>query len=194
METRTNAYWITAFAAYLTRRFPDRATTKHYVSDLQIFVRAQPKPLVSVTRADIDAFVDAERARGCAPATVKRRAASLTTFFAFLADELGEPQRPNPVCMRRHAGRQPQFLPRDLSDQEVAAFLAVLATLRDQAMVCLMLYAGLRVGEIASLRSIDLTLADDPRELIRLRVLGKGRKERLVYLTPTHAQPLQAFL
>lgn len=194
METRTNADWITAFAAYLTRRFPNRATTKHYVSDLQIFVRAQPKHLATVTRADIDAFVDAERARGCAPATVKRRAASLTTFFAFLADELGEPQRPNPVCMRRHAGRQPQLLPRDLADHEVAAFLAVLATLRDQALVCLMLYAGLRVGEVATLRPLDLTLPDDPEQLIRLRVLGKGRKERLVYLTPTHAEPLRAFL
>lgn len=96
--------------------------------------------------------------------------------------------------MRRHAGRQPQLLPRDLADDEVTAFLAAIDLLRDQAMVSLMLYAGLRVGEVASLRPVDLTLPDEPHELIRLRVLGKGRKERLVYLTPTYAQPLRAFL
>ncbi len=118
MDTRTNDDWISAFAASLSRRFPDRATTKHDVNDLQIFVRAQPKPLTSVTRAAIDAFVDGERARDGAPATVKRRTATLVTFFAFLAEELDEPQRPNSVNMRRHAGRQPQLLPRDRADQD----------------------------------------------------------------------------
>ncbi|MDW8215948.1 MAG: site-specific integrase, partial [Roseiflexaceae bacterium] len=101
MDTRTNAAWITAFAAYLTRRFPGRATTKHYVNDMQIFVRAQPKPLPTVTRADIDAFVDAEHACGCAPATVKRCVAALIAFFAFLAEELDDPARINPASMRR---------------------------------------------------------------------------------------------
>lgn len=194
MDIQTNDTWIAAFAAYLRRRFPDRATTKHYVNDMQIFVRTQPKPLPDVTRADIDAFVDAERARGCAPATVKRRAASLTTFFAFLAEELDEPARINPVCMRRHAGRQPQLLPRDLADAEVHAFLAIIDVVRDLAMVCLMRYAGLRVGEVVTLQRADLTIPDDPADLIRLRVMGKGRKERIVYLLRTGFAPLHAYL
>lgn len=194
MDTRTNDDWIAAFAAYLARRFPDRTTTKHYVNDLQLFVRAQPKPLPAVTRADIDAFVDAERARGCAPATVKRRVATLTTFFAFLAEELDDPTRPNPVSMRRHAGRQPHLLPRDLADHEVSSFLSAIDVLRDLAMVCLMLYAGLRVGEVAALHLADLTVPDDPQVLIRLRVLGKGRKERIVYLLRQGYQSLQAYL
>jgi site-specific recombinase XerD len=194
MDTRTHVDWIAAFAAYLTRRFPDRATTKHYVNDMQIFVRAQPKPLPDVTRADIDAFIDAEHARGCAPATVKRRAASLTTFFAFLAEELDEPTRINPVCMRRHAGRQPQHLPRDLTDLEVRAVLAVIDVVRDLAMVCLMLYAGLRVGEVVTLLRRDVTVPDDPTAPIRLRVMGKGRKERVVYLVRAAFQPVQTYL
>jgi integrase/recombinase XerD len=194
MDTRTNDDWIAAFAAYLRRRFPDRATTKHYVNDLQLFLRVQPKPLPLVTRADIDAFVDGERTRGCGPATVKRRVATLTTFFTFLAEELNDPARPNPVSMRRHAGRQPRLLPRDLADHEVSSFLTVIDVLRDLAMVCLMLYAGLRVGEVASLHLADLTVPDDPQELIRLRVLGKGRKERMVYLMRQGYQSLQAYL
>ena len=194
MDTRTNADWIAAFAAYLQRRFPDRATTKHYVSDMHLFIRHQPKPLPTITRSDIDAFVDAERARGCAPATVKRRAATLKTFFDFQSEELAEPQRPNPVTMRRHAGRQVRLLPRDLTDPEVTTFLAVIDDLRDLAMVCLMLYAGLRVGEVATLHSTDLTVPAEPQAPIRLRVLGKGRKERVVYLCPHGYQPLATYL
>lgn len=112
----TNADWIARFAADLERCFPNRSTAKHYVSDLRLFVADQAQPLTAVTSAQVEAFVDHQRAQGLAPATVKRRVAALKTFFAFLAAELGEPQRPNPVSMRRHAGRQPRRLPRDLSD------------------------------------------------------------------------------
>jgi len=194
METRTNAAWIAAFAAYLSRRFPGRSTTKHYVSDMQLFIQQYPRPLPTITRREIDAFVDAQHARTLAPATVKRRAAALKTFFDFLADELQQPQRPNPVQMRRHAGRQPHLVPRDLTDQEVAVFLAVVDNLRDRAMVALMLYAGLRVGEVAALHLADLTLSDDPQTPMRLRVLGKGRKERVVYLCAHGYQPLADYL
>lgn len=194
MPTRTNSEWCDAFAAYLSRRFPDRTTAKHYLSDVQIFLRFQPKPLPAVLRADIDAFIDAERARGCSPATVKRRAATLATFFAFLAVELAEPERPNPVIFRRHAGKQPRLLPRDLADHEVTAFLAVITDVRDVAMVSLMLYAGLRVGEVAALHLADLTVPDDSNELVRLRVLGKGRKERIVYLVRHGYAPLHDYL
>ena len=194
METWTNADWIAAFAAYLTRRFPGRSTAKHYVSDMQVFVQQHPQPLLTITRRDIDAFIDAQHARGLAPSTVKRRAAALKTCFAFLADELHQPQRPNPVQMRRHAGRQPHLLPRDLTDPEVTTFLFHVDDLRDRAMVYLMLYAGLRVGEVAGLTSADITLPDEQEAPIRLRVLGKGRKERIAYLCPHGYQPLADYL
>jgi site-specific recombinase XerD len=90
------------FAAYLRRRFPDRSTTKHYISDLHQFSATCTKPWTAVTCTDIDAFVDEQRQAGRASATVKRRVAALKTFFDFLAETLGEPQRLNPVSMRRH--------------------------------------------------------------------------------------------
>lgn len=194
MDTWTNADWIAAFAAYLTRRFPGRSTAKHYVSDMQLFVQQHPQPLLTITRRDIDAFIDAQHARGLAPSTVKRRAAALKTFFDFLAEELHQPQRPNPVQMRRHAGRQPHLLPRDLTDPEVASFLAVVDEVRDRAIVSLMLYAGLRVGEVATLHPADLTVSADPQAPVRLRVCGKGQKERIVYLCAHGYQPLADYL
>lgn len=79
MDTRPHPEWIAAFAAYLPRRFPDRTTSRHDVHDLQRFVHFQPTPLPSVTCADSAACVDAARTRGCAPATVNQRVATLTT-------------------------------------------------------------------------------------------------------------------
>lgn len=195
MDTNlTNAEWIERFEADLKRRFHDRSTAKHYVSDLRLFVADQPEPLAAITTARVDAFVDRQRAQGLAPATVKRRVAALKTFCDFLAETLGEPQRPNPVSMRRHAGRQPRLLPRDLTDSEVTRVLAVVDDQRDRAMIALMLYAGLRVGEVAALSAAAISEPSDPTALIRLRVLGKGRKERMVYLTRERYEPLARYL
>jgi len=173
MESLTNSEWILRFEADLKRRFPDRSTAKHYVSDLRIFVRYHPGPLIEVTTRDVDAFVDDQRAQGKAPATVKRRAAALKTFFDFLAQELQEPDRPNPVCMGRHAGRQPRHLPRDLSDAEVERLLKSTESTRDLAIISLMLYAGLRVGEVATLCREDIIESQDAQAPIRLRVRGQ---------------------
>ncbi|MFQ5343347.1 MAG: tyrosine-type recombinase/integrase [Anaerolineae bacterium] len=194
MKTRTNAEWIQQFEAYLKRRFPGRSTAKHYVSDLRLFVEHYSAPLMEVTIRDVDRFVDQQHSQGLAPATVKRRAAALKTFFDFLAEESGKPERSNPVTMRRHAGRQPRRLPRDLSNTEVEQLLKAVKKQRDLAMICLMLYAGLRVGEVQGLRQGDITIPEDPAAPVRLRVMGKGRKERVVYLCREGYRPLAAYL
>jgi hypothetical protein len=56
----------------------------------------------------------------------------------------------------------------------VEAFTAGLSTCRDRAMVLLMLLGGLRAAEVRSLR-----LADVDMGLRRVRVVGKGGKERI---------------
>lgn len=62
-----------------------------------------------------------------------------------------------------------------MTSEEVAAFVADLGTHRDRAMALGMLLGGLRAGEIRSLR-----LADVDMGLRRVRVVGKGGRERVV--------------
>lgn len=183
MNDKTDQEWVQRFGTYLERRFPDRSTATHYISDMQIFLRAKlTGSLLETKRADIDHFVDTQRCLGHAPATVKRRAASLKSFFDFVAEELEEPGRENPVSMRRHAGRQPEHLPRDLRDAEVKQLLEIVEEKRDLALIVVMLYAGLRVEEVINLTPADIEVPEDESQLVRLRVLGKRRKERMVYL------------
>jgi integrase/recombinase XerD len=194
MRNRTNQQWLEAFDTYLRRRYPGRTTAKHYVSDVRIFVKGDPGSVLTVTAVEIDSFVEEQRAQQRAVTTINRRVAALKTFFDFVGQELGEPERENPVSRRRHAARAPKYLPRDLSDQEVARFVAVVDTTRDKAMVALMLYAGLRVKEVTELRPIDITVPGKREEALRLRVMGKGRKERIVYLQRRVAGDLLTYL
>ena len=120
-HTLSNEQWLDNFHRYLLRRFSERSTPEHYLSDLNIFCRScSHKPLALVDKNDIDSFIDDQLIRGYAPSTRKRRAASLKTFFDFLLEELQLPLMQNPVSMRRHAGKQPKLLPRDLKDAQVA--------------------------------------------------------------------------
>ena len=182
------------FEQYLRRRFPERRTAVDYLSDVRQFAAFCPKAWREVTMLDLDAFVDQQRQQGLRPTTVKRRVAALKTFFDCLAEETGDLSWPNPVRFKRHAGKLPRPLPRDLSDEQVEQLWAVIRTPRDRAWFALLLRAGLRVGEVVTLQMADLLAPPQADRPARLRVCGKGQKERVVLLTADAWAVLQAWL
>jgi site-specific recombinase XerD len=141
--------------------------------------------------------VVALRRRGPAPATMNRRIAAVRGLFEHLV-MCGE-RADNPVPAARRASglrgqrkgmlghvagrsrsggrlvREPRRLPESLPADDVAVFLADLGTHRDRAVVLAMVLGGLRAAEARSLR-----LADVDMGLRRVRVVGKGGKERVV--------------
>jgi integrase/recombinase XerD len=168
---------------YLRRRSPDRSTALHYLSDLRQFQKFCVKPWADVTLTDIDAFVDVGQAQGWSVATRQRRVAALKVFFEFCAEETDTLDRPNPVQPARHAPRRGQRLPRDVGEETLLQLWAVIDHPRDQVWFTLMLRAGLRVGEVVRLKRADILAPATTSSPARLRVEGKGRKERVVCLT-----------
>lgn len=174
---------VAAFERYLQRRFPKRRTPLDYVSDIRQFRAVCSKPWREVTMHDMDAFVNQQQQAQLQASTIKRRVAALKTYFDFLAEDSGELARVNPVHFKRHAGKLPQRLPRDLPNDAVERIWAVITAPRDRAWFVLMLRAGLRVSEVVSLRLTDVLGPPQTGQPARLRVCGKGQKERVVWLT-----------
>lgn len=85
--------------------------------------------------------------------------------------------------------REPQRLPRALKRDEVTALLASLRTWRDRAIAGLMVFCGLRAGEVLSLEVDDVDVGSR-----WLRVTGKGGKERRVPLDVDVAGVIQTYL
>lgn len=182
------------YAQYLKRRYGDRSTPIHYLCDLGLFIQeVGPKAPKDVTVADMDQFVDSQVEQGLKPSTINRRVASLHTFFEFLASETPDEPWRNPVNHRRHSLKEGELLPRDASDPTVAALFAVIEDARDRALFGLMVGAGLRVGEVVDLHLSDLEQTQAPGQAARLRVMGKGRKERIVWLTPYWLEIVEAW-
>ncbi|HLP30149.1 MAG TPA: tyrosine recombinase XerC [Geothrix sp.] len=129
--------------------------------------------------------------RGLDPASQARILSTARTFFAWLWETRRIPQ--NPASGLRNP-KQPKRLPAFLTEGESQALLDLppAVDFPSARLACLLelLYAsGLRVSELVGLDLQDLL----PEERT-LRVLGKGRKERLV---PYHAQAaaiLEAYL
>jgi len=135
---------------------------------------------------------------GPAPATMNRRISAVRGLFEHqvMAGTLTEnpvpaARRANglrtpPRGMLGHVGpgrprgggrlvRQADRLPESVDGDDVSTFLADLLTYRDRAIVLAMVLAGLRAGEVRSLRLADLDMG-----LGRVRVVGKGGRERIV--------------
>ncbi|MGB3716999.1 MAG: tyrosine-type recombinase/integrase [Candidatus Promineifilaceae bacterium] len=186
---------LARFEQYLNRRFSQSSTPKHYLSDLRIFIRViGDKAAKDVTPVDIDAFVDYQITQGLSPATINRRLACIHSFFEQLAAERREHHWPNPVINRRHKLKTGSRLPRDASDADVSKIFAVISDERDRAMFGLMVGASLRVGEVSTLQLDDIEESITPSSLAKLRVHGKGDKERIVWLTPSLWRALQDWL
>jgi site-specific recombinase XerD len=85
--------------------------------------------------------------------------------------------------------RQQRRLPESLEPTDVSAFLADLVTHRDRSMVLLMVFGGLRAAEVRGLR-----LADVDQGRRRVRVMGKGGRERTVPVDRAFFTELAAYL
>jgi site-specific recombinase XerD len=183
------------FEQYLKRRYGQSTTPKCYTSDLDIFLGIigdkQPK---AITASDVDVFIDSQLADGMSPITINRRLATVHTFFEYLASECPDQHWPNPVIWRRHKLKRGSRLPRDAPDDEVTQLFSVITAERDRAMFGMMLGAGLRVAEVATLRLDSVEVPANAGGLTKLRVCGKRQKERTVWLTPSLWEALQAWL
>lgn len=150
--------------------------------------------------------------RGAAPATMNRRIAAVRGLFEFAVMTGARAENPVPAARRStglrpsrrgllgHIGpgrprsggrlvRQPRRLPESLEPEDVAAFVADLRTFRDRAITLVMLLGGLRAAEVRSLRLVDVDMG-----LRRVRVTGKGGKERVVPVDAVFFAELAAYL
>lgn len=145
------------------------------VRELAAFMAQRQVSLGALARVDLVAYqADLLRLQRRA-SSVARKLSAIRSFLRFAAREglRGEPPEIEPP-------RRPRLLPHALPPEAVEALLAEpdVATpegLRDRAMLELLYASGLRVSELVALRPTDLDA-----ESGTVRVLGKGRKERVV--------------
>lgn len=158
------------------------------LQDLFRFLPASLNALNDVTRAHLREYVADLQARRLAPKTVSDRVTILKRFFGYLHAEGRLAADPASRLPQPRMGKR---LPKALSLEETETFLLALSDdsslgRRDRILFELMYGGGLRVGEAVGLRIGDIDFEDSS-----VRVVGKGDKERRVYLKPALLQVLR---
>jgi site-specific recombinase XerD len=168
---------IEQFCAYLRRRNYSPHTVENYGRDLRVFFAPLAKDPRTVSWRDIAAFIDQQRQVPLTATTINRRLHALKHFFDYLVTERHtlpiNPVKPTHFLRRGHP------LPKQLSQEQVRRLFAQIVHPVDHALCLLMLRCGLRVSEVA-----HLTVSAIDWEQHALRIAqGKGRKERIVYVS-----------
>jgi site-specific recombinase XerD len=130
-----------------------------------------------VSWREVDTFIQQQHAAHLAATTINRRLNAVKHFFEYLVMER-QTLASNPV-KPSHFLRRGRPLPKQLSQDQVRTLFTRITHPMDYALALLMLRCGLRVSEVARLRLADL---DWEQQSLRIDQ-GKGRKDRMVYLS-----------
>lgn len=150
-------------------------------------------PLARVTTSDMRAWMAHLHRDGLAARSVARKLSAVKSFYRWLAQKEGF--EPTAVL----SARAPKFqkkLPRPLTEDAARAMIDTVGmqsqdswhSARDMAVVTLLYGCGLRISEALGLTGRDLPLGES------LRILGKGRKERIVPVLPVARRAVDSYL
>lgn len=199
-----------------------KATVDEYFLDLRTFFRylkrlrgIEPKSAsldeISISDIDIDfvkavtlselydylAFLSRDRVKnqrarsgeyGLAASTRARKIATIRSFYKYLTTK-AKLISENPI-QDIDSPKIPKSLPRYLTLDESKRLLSVIDGRnqeRDYCIICIFLNCGLRISEIVGLNLTDIR-SDN------LRIMGKGAKERVVYLNDACVDAINNYL
>jgi len=183
---------VTDFIAYLHLKNLSPTTIAGYHDTLKrLFAQVglgQAAPS-EITAAQLRDYVASLQKRGLAANTVANHVLAIKRFFGFLLAEGYITEDPSRRLPRPKVGKR---LPKALTIPQVQALFAAMSDetatgRRDQAFFKLLYACGLRIGEALRLRVADINWEES-----WLRVVGKGNKERRVYLKPYLVAGLRA--
>src|SRR5438270_3653081 len=194
---------IDAFLAYLQgERSLSPNTISAYRNDLMQFadyLRAEAQrqggidfALSTIERDQISAYFLHLRDRGYSAASIARKTAAMRSFFQYLRRK-GEVATDPTQGIGSPEVKKP--LPRTVEDDQVRALLAFCEAretpegVRDHAMLRLLSATGMRVGELVMVDVHDVDFGDG-----RVRVVGRGNRERSLPLDPATLESIRVYL
>lgn len=161
-------------------------TLTHYRYVITRFMREVGVKTRDVTPQHLRDFFARRFASGVSDCTVNGNREVLNAYFSWLKEE-GLIKR-NPCAHIEPIKVQQKERPA-LSDSDIELLKMHCETIRDRAILCFLLSTGCRISEMTALNRDDVDL--DAGECI---VLGKGNKERTVFLDEVAVMTLREYL
>jgi integrase/recombinase XerD len=155
---------------------------------LDFITQAGKRHLEEITRDDLGAWIEHGQDKGLKASTVKMRLRTLNAFLRYLIER--DVIRPE-VLSRRMIIKVPDALPRAMDPEEVQRLISVIDTIRDRAMILVLLRTGMRIGELLTTLVEDVNLTE---RRIAIYEAEKTRIGRVVYLSDDAIGAVTAWL
>lgn len=162
------------------------STLNRYSYTLKRFMEYDSTPIQKITVYNLRNYFSAEKERGISDSTLKNLRFVFSSFFGWAYREELIPKNPvnnfNPIKCRKEV-RMPY------SDVDIERLKESCELPRDKAIVAFLLSTGCRIGEVCRLNRYDIDFQN-----LEVTVLGKGNKERTVYIDAVTAMQVKKYL
>ena len=162
-------------------------SVSYYSSTLDNLIKSLVKPFNQIETEDLRVYLsEYQKKNNVSKQTIDNIRRILSSFFTWLEDEdyiLKSPVR------RIHKIKTMKQVKETYSDEALERLRDNCKTIRDLALIDILVSTGMRVGELVKLNRVDVDFVN--RECV---VLGKGSKERIVYFDARTKLHLQNYL
>ncbi len=185
--------YLEAFKEYLLheKRYSSK-TAESYLSDIELLSRYFPedREISSLDTDDLRAYLG-DIYHELTASSLHRKISAIRHFYLFLHKRGYRSDNPAAALA---SPRKEKYLPSCLTLEEMQRLLDYNYPreekgYRDRAIIELLYSSGIRVGELVSLRIGDVDFSQGV-----LRVFGKGKKERMVPVTPEALEAIRDYL
>lgn len=159
-------------------------TLDDYEMELCLFAKYISKAVVQIQTPDIRSYLAS--LKGVQTSTLGKKLTVLKSFFSWMVKE--EMLLRDPTAKIK-TPKKKKRLPKGLTVEEFELVRETCATKRERALIEVFYSTGCRLSELASMDTDNIN-----RQEMSTTVMGKGDKERKVYLTYTSLYHLNSYL
>ncbi len=183
----TNERILKRYSACLMIDGKSEKTIKQYQREVRKLGDTLHKNYPEMGVYDIRYYLACEKERGVSDRTLENTRANLSAFFQWMTQE--EIIQRNP-CMKIKPIKYKDKIRYPFSSVEIDSLRSACKTVKERALVEVLLASGIRVSELASMETTDIDMAT-----LSVHVRnGKGKKERVTYITELAKTHLQKYL
>lgn len=187
VRDNSNEKMLKTFLATKRVEGASESTIKRYREINTALIDFIGKPLNMVNTFDIRFYLSTKRDRDkVSNHTLDGMRRCYNSFFKWLANEGFIPKNP---CASLSQIKYKKVVKKPYSPTELEKLRKACDNVRDLALVEFLYSTGCRVSEVSNLDVMDIDL-----DTLQCTVLGKGNKERIVYLTEVSAMYLKEYL
>jgi len=152
------------------------------------FLERKETNFYTLNRRDISEFVKYEQGRGQKTQSVVNY---LRIVYAFINYLVGQDVLTETVMERKIRIKLPEALPRAITPEDLQRLLGAISSVRDRALILLLLRTGLRIGELLEVQISDISFGE---RKIMIYLGEKNLQGRVVYYSEDAEQALKKWL